>query len=191
MNKQIILASVSPRRKQIFKLLGLKFKVADSKYKEVMNQKMRHQDLVRFLALGKAKAAAKKYPRAVIVAADTVVSFKGKAIGKPKNPKQAFLMLKNFSGKAQEVITGLVVLDAASKQVITSLGTSKIYFKKLSDKDITTYVKSGEPYDKAGGYNLQGRGFALIEKIDGDFTNNLGLPMNLLYNALQKLGIKV
>ncbi len=175
----------------MFKLLKIKFKVVDSGYKEVVNPKLSHKELVQFLALGKAQATAKKYPKAVIVAADTMVSFKGKIIGKPKNKKDAEKMLKSFSGKAQELITGVAVLDASTKQVKVAVDKIKIYFKKLSDAEISAYVKSGEPFGKAGGYNLQGLGFNLIQKIEGDFTCALGLPMTIVFNALEKLEVEV
>jgi len=191
MHRQIILASKSPRRLQLFKLLKIKFKAVDSGYREVVNPRLSHKDLVRFLALGKATAAARKYPKAVIVAADTMVSFKGKIIGKPKSKKDAEKMLKSFSGKAQEVITGVAVLNASTKQVVTAVDKIKIYFKKLSDADISAYIKSGEPFGKAGGYNLQGLGFNLIKKIEGDFTCALGLPMTIVFNALEKLGVEI
>lgn len=175
----------------MFRLLKIKFRAADSGFKEVVDSKLSHKDLVTFLALGKATAAAKKYPKAIIIAADTMVSFRGKAIGKPKNKKEAVKMLKSFSGKAQEVITGVAVLDAQTRQVVTAVDKIKIYFKKLSAQDISSYVNSGEPFDKAGGYNLQGAGFELIQKIEGDFTCALGLPMSIVFNALEKLGVKM
>lgn len=184
MNKQIILASVSPRRAQLVKLLDLKFKIAGSGYKEIVDNRLSHEQLVKFLALGKAKAAAKKYPRDIIIAADTMVSFEGQIIGKPKSLKEAKKMLKNFSGKIQYLITGVVIMDAARNKIIQKSVKSKIYFKKLSHQDINNYVKIGKPLDKAGGYNLQGPGLNLIQKIQGDFTNNLGLPMNIVFNAL-------
>ncbi len=173
--RQIILASISPRRRQLFKLLGLKFKVADSKYKEVMRQDLSHEQLVKVLALGKAHSAAKRFPKAIIVAADIIVSFQGKAIGKPKSVKDAKNMLSNFSGKTHTDVTGVVVLDAASKQIISFINKTKITFKKLSKQSILDYIATGECFGKAGGYNLQGAGFNLIAKIDGDFTNGLGL----------------
>jgi septum formation protein len=191
MQRQIILASTSPRRKQLLKLLNIAFKAVDSGYEEIVNLKLSHRDLVKCLAVGKAHSAAKKYPKAIIVAADTMVSFRGKIIGKPKNRQEAEKMLKSFSGKAQEVITGFAVLDAKTKQVIAGGDKIKIYFKKLSSRDISAYIKSGEPFDKAGGYNLQGLGFNLIEKIEGDFTCALGLPMTAVFNALEKLGVKI
>lgn len=171
--------------------MGIKFKAVDSGYEEIVDPNLSHKDLVRFLAVGKAQAAAKKYPKAVIVAADTMVSFGGKAIGKPKNKQEAEKMLKNFSGKAQEVITGVAVLDAQTKQIITAVEKIKISFKKLSIQDISSYVNNSEPFDKAGGYNLQGLGFNLIQKIEGDFSRALGLPMTIVFNALEKMGVKV
>ena len=191
MRKEIILASTSPRRKQLMELLHIKYKVADSGYEEIIQKHLSHKQLVRFLALGKAKAAAKKYPRALIIAADTMVSFRGKAIGKPKNKAEAAAMLKSFSGKAQTLVTGVAVMDAASGKMLTKIITSKIYFKKLSDRDIQDYVCKANPFDKAGGYNLQGLGLSLIKKVQGDFTNNLGLPMGVVFNALQELGAEV
>jgi septum formation protein len=191
MTRQIILASKSPRRLQLFKLLKIKFKAADSGFKEVVNPRLSHKDLVQFLALGKAQAAAKKYPKAVIIAADTMVSFKGKVLGKPKNKKDAEKMLKSFSGKAQEVITGVAILDTSTKQVVVAVDKIKIYFKKLSDAEISAYVNSGQSLDKAGAYGPQNLGFNLIKRIEGDFTNILGLPMTTVFNALEKLGVKI
>lgn len=186
MAKQIILASTSPRRKQLFELLHIKHRVVDPGYEEIVHKNLSHKELVMFLALGKARAAAKKYPRAVIVAADTMVSFKGKIIGKPKNRAEAVAMLKSFSGKIQGLVTGWVVLDAASGKTIKGFARSKIYFKKLSDKVIYNYIAKADPYDKAGGYNLQGEGLNLVKKIQDDFTNCLGIPMEQVFNAIQK-----
>jgi septum formation protein len=191
MKRQIILASTSPRRLELFKLLNIEFKVVDSGYEEIVKNNLSHTELVKFLALGKAEAAAKKYPRALIVAADTMVSFRGEIIGKPKDKAEAIAMLKSFSGKVQILVTGVVVMDAASGKKVITVVTSKIYFKKLSERDILDYVRRANPYDKAGGYNLQGLGLNLIKKVEGDFTNNLGLPMGVVFNALQKLGVKI
>jgi septum formation protein len=191
MKRQIILASISPRRRELMNLLKIKFKAVDSGYTEVMHKHLSPKDLVRFLAVGKARAAAKKYPKAIIIAADTVVSFKGKAIGKPKNKQEVFKMLKSFSGQTQEVFTGAVVLDAANKAILTTVATSKIYFKALSQKEIFTYSKSGEAMDKAGGYGPLGKGMNLLKKIEGDYTTAIGLPMEFVFNALAKLDVEV
>lgn len=153
-----------------------------------MQKGLSHKKQVVFLAMGKAKTTAKKYPKAIIISADTMVLFKGKIIGKPKTETEAHKMLKDFSGKSQSILTGIVVLDAASKKMLIACVETKLLFKKLSDKDIFSYIKTDNPYDKAGGYNLQAGGLKLIKKIEGDFTNNLGLPMGFVFNALQELG---
>lgn len=173
------------------KLLKIKFKAVDSGYEEVMHKYMAHGELVKFLALGKARAAAKKYPKAVIIAADTIVSFRGKAIGKPKNRKEAFLMLKEFSGKTHSVFSGVAVLDARSKKVFSWHDTVKVTFKKLSAKEINNYLSFGQAMDKAGAYGPLGKGINLIEKIQGDITTDLGMPLGFVFNSLRKLGVKV
>src|SRR3989344_4169427 len=121
MSKQIILASISPRRRELMKLLKIKFKAVDSGYKEIVRKDLTHAELVKFLALGKAKAAAKKYPNAIIIAADTIISFKGKVVGKPKDKAQAYKILKSLSGTKHEVVTGAVVMDAGSKELLTTV----------------------------------------------------------------------
>ena len=175
----------------MFKLFGIKFKAIDSDYEEILQKHLTHEQQVVFLAIGKAKAAATKFPKAIVISADTMVLFGDKIIGKPKNIKDAERMLKSFSGKSQILMTGVAVLDSQSGQVLTHVEKSKLYFKKLTSADIAEYIKKGKPLDKAGGYNLQGYGFNLIQKIEGDFTNNLGLPMGVVYNFLQQLGIKI
>ena len=173
------------------KLLKIKFKVVDSGYTEVMHKHLSHNELVKFLALGKARAAAKRYPKAIIVAADTIVSFQGKAIGKPRDKSDAIKMLKSFSGKPQDAVTGVVVLDASSKKVLTAVVECKIYIKNLSFAEISAYLKSGQAYDKAGGYGPLGKGLNLIKKIKGDYTTAIGLPMEFVFNALRQLGVEV
>lgn len=189
--REIILASTSPRRKQLMRLLNIEFKVVDSGYEEIIHKHLSNEQLVKFLALGKARAAAKKYPKAIIIAADTMVVFGAKILGKPKNRAEAFSMLKSFSGNQQFVLTGVVVMDAASGKKFVSATKTKLYFKKLSNEAISSYVDSGEPFDKAGGYNLQGLGFNLIEKVEGSFTNCVGMPLEVVFNALERLGIAI
>lgn len=191
MKKEIVLASTSPRRRQVIELLGQKVLVVGSDYQEVVDPKLSHDNLVKFLALGKAQAVAKQHPKAVIISADTMVSFKGKIIGKPNNEQEATEMMQMFSGKSFKVITGTVVLDASTGKKVIGVTDIIITFKKLSTKQIAEYVKTKEPYDKAGGFNLQGGGFNLIAKINGDFTHGLGLPMTFVFNALKKLGVVI
>ena len=190
MIRQIILASTSPRRKQLVELMSIKFKAVDPGYEEVTLPGVPHEKMVKLLALGKAQAAAKKYPNAIIVAADTMVSFNGKVIGKPKDKKEAAEMLRSFSGKPQTIISALAILDAKTKKVFCEAEKFKAVFKKLSSKDISNYIATGEGVDRAGAYAFQGIGFNLIARMEGDFTTAVGLPMGLLYNGLKKFGVK-
>ena len=191
MKRQIILASISPRRRELMKLLKIKFKAVDSGFDEVINPGLSHGAMVKRLALSKARAAAKKYPSAIIIAADTVVSFTAKIIGKPKDKTDAFKMLKSFKNKSQDVVTGVVVMDAAKKKVFSATVKNKIYFKDLSGSEILEYINSGESLDKAGGYGPLGKGMNLIKKIEGDYTTCLGLPLEFVFNSLRKLNVEV
>lgn len=173
------------------KLLKIKFKAVDSGFDEKIDPHLSHPELVKQLALGKALAASKKYPNAIIIAADTMVSFKGKVIGKPKDKTDAIKMLKSFSGRKHFVYSGVVVMDAASAKIISGHDTTVVHFRKLSDKDITSYLKFGEAMDKAGGYGPLAKGLNLISKIEGDGTTQFGMPLMFVSNALLKLGVKV
>src|SRR5579864_2345197 len=176
MQRQIILASASPRRKQLLSLLAIKYKAVDSGFVEKIHHGITPEKLVNQLALGKAKAAAKKYPKAIIIAADTVVVHNGKAMGKPKSREEAIGMLKSFSGKSHFIISGLAIVDG--KKTLAASEKVKVYFKKLSTHDIIDYIETREPMDRAGAYALQDLGFNLIAKIEGDLTAAIGLPMN-------------
>lgn len=191
MNRQIILASTSPRRRELFKILHIPFKAVDSGYEEVEDPRLTPEQLVRFLAEGKARAAGERYPQAVIVAADTMVVFGGKALGKPKSKAQADRMLASFSGKSQQVITGAVVYDASKNRMKSTVVSSKVYFRNLTNQAILDYIETAEPFDKAGGYGPIAHGFNLLEKMKGDFTNIFGLPMGWIYNQLQKCDIHI
>lgn len=191
MNKQIILASTSPRRKHLLQLLNLKFKVIDSGFEEKIRPGVKVELMVKELALGKAKAAAKKHKSSLIIAADTVVSLNGKILGKPHTPQKAVYLLKALSNKVHYIFSGLAILDSATGQEYLASSKTKVYFKKLTDREIREYVASKEPLDRAGAYAIQGLGFGLIEKISGDLTNAIGLPMELVYNGLKKFGVKI
>ena len=132
-----------------------------------------------------------KYKNVVIIAADTFIVFKDKLLGKPHTPKEATKMLLMLNGKAHSVITGFTVLDTGSKKLVSRSIETKVYFKKLTQKEIKAYVSTKEPLDKAGAYAIQGLGAALIEKIDGDFLNVVGLPLSALTEILKKFGINV
>lgn len=189
--KKIILASASPRRKELLEKTGLKFRVVKSRYKEGVNRRLSPRQVAVSLSLGKAKAVAKKYKDTIIIAADTFIVFKGKILGKPKTAAKAKEMLRKMSGKLHSVITGFTILDTQKNKVVSQSVETKVYFKKLKPAEIDFYVKSKEPLDKAGAYAIQGLGPMLIEKIEGDYFNVVGLPIASLLEDLKKFGINV
>ena len=188
---EIILASKSPGRKQLFKKLGIKFKIDPSDYKEKMDLKLRPRELAKYLSRQKAEVVAKKYESAIIIAVDTFVAFKGKIIGKPHTEKEAKTMLKKLSGKVHSIITGFTIINTKNKKAISKSVETKVYFKKLTQKNIDSYVKTKEPLDKAGAYAIQGLGESLVDRIEGDYSNIAGLPLRALADNLEKFNIKI
>jgi len=189
--KKIILASASPRRKEILEITGLSFSVCDSEYEEDLDLPLKPHKLARFLSLKKAEAVAHQYRDAIIIAADTFIYFKNRLLGKPQSGEEAEKMLRLLNGKVHSVITGFTVMDTESDQVASRSEVTKVYFKKLTGEEIKAYVRSGEPLDKAGAYAVQGLGAVFIEKIDGDFFNVMGLPLCALTESLKKFGVHV
>jgi len=185
--RKIVLASKSPRRKRLLKLLGLKFSVRESDYEEDMSVSRDPYKLAKFLALEKARSVARYYNDAIIIAADTLIIFKGEFIGKPKDKKQAKQFLKNFSGQEHKVITGLALVDTKNKKTITDYGEAMVKCRFLSDDEIEDYLRSGKPLEAAGGYNMMDRGATLIESISGDYYSVIGLPINKVYVELKKM----
>src|SRR3989344_6149526 len=185
--RKIILASISPRRKFLMKKLGLKFKVAESGYREHHHKHLSPKTLVKFLALGKARKAALKYSNAIIIAADTLVEFRGMVLGKPKNRKDAKRTLLMLSGKTNYVLTSMAVIDASRNKIFSVVGKTKIVFKKLSKKIIDDYIKTGEPMDRAGAYALDASGIKFAQKVIGDMDSAIGLPVRDLRKILRKL----
>jgi len=189
--RKIILASASPRRKELLDKTGLKFRVVKSHYKEAINRRLSPRQVAVSLSIGKAKAVAKKYKDAIIIAADTFIVFKGKILGKPKTAAKAKEMLRKMSRKSHSVITGFTIIDTQKNKVMSQSAETKVYFKKLKPREIDFYVKSKESLDKAGAYAIQGLGTMLIKKVEGDYFNVVGLPIASLAENLKKFGINV
>lgn len=187
--KTIILASTSPRRKKLLRQVGLEFKVEASDFKENIKLKLEPRKLARLLSKGKAETVAKRHKNAIIVAADTIVVLQGKILGKPQTKREAIKMLKKLSSKAHLVITGFTIIDTQNNKSLSKTVVTKVFVKKLTNKEINTYVALKEPLDKAGAYAIQGKGAFLIKKIEGDFNNVVGLPIFTLVEALKKFGV--
>ncbi len=191
--KKIILASNSPRRKTLLSQIGLKFKVIPSNYQENMVSNLSPRELAKRLSRGKAEAVAKikNNRNSIIIAADTFVVFRNKVLGKPKNRQEARHMLHILSGRQHSVITGYTIIDTATLKIISRAIETKIYMRPYSEKEISAYLKTGEPFDKAGAYAIQGLGGNLIKKIEGDFFNVMGLPLFELIDDLKKIRVKI
>jgi septum formation protein len=186
--QKIVLASASPRRKEILGSLGVDFTVCVSDADE--NSDISDPEaLVRFLSLKKAENVIKKHPDAIVIGADTVVYLEGEGImGKPKNAADAHRMISALSGRVNEVYTGVTVADADNTE--TFAVKTLVSFKKLTEDEIREYVAKEECLDKAGAYAIQGMACVFIDRIEGDYFNVVGLPVSPLYDILKKKGVK-
>jgi septum formation protein len=191
MKKKIILASTSPRRHELARQMGLDFEITPSNYEEDMTIDLKPEKLAMTLAYGKAKEVAERIKRGVVLGVDTFIVFNGKKLGKPKSKADAFKMLKSFSGKTQEVYSGVALIDCETGKEIKDYEVAKVKFGKMSDAEIKKYIKTGEPMGKAGAYGIQGLGSLFVEKIDGSYTNVIGFPVRNIYNNLKKIGVDI
>ncbi|MCH5211266.1 MAG: septum formation inhibitor Maf [Oscillospiraceae bacterium] len=186
---EFILASASPRRKELLELMGLKFKVVVSDADETaVKQDIPVNLYVQELAMLKASATAKliiKNKNALVIAADTIVTLDGMILGKPCDKDEAMRMLKALAGRSHEVYTGYCVMRIRDGKIVCSSVRTEVKFKPLTEQKILSYIRTGEPMDKAGAYGIQGLGSMLIEKINGDYFNVVGLPVSSLSDTLQ------
>lgn len=186
--KQIILASSSPRRKALLEQAGLKFTIYPSDFEEVIDKKLTPTELAEKLSLEKAKTVYHKFPNSTVIAADTFVFCQKKILGKPKDKKNAKEMLHFLSDKSHEIITGFTIIDG--EKIITKSEKTFVKMKLISDKEMDEYISTDEPFGKAGAYAIQGLAKKFIAKIEGDLSNAIGLPVNLVLQELKKLGVK-
>ena len=171
----IILASQSPRRRELLTLAGIEYKVIVSDCDETIKENISPENAVKTLSERKAMAVFENNRDAVIIAADTVVAIEDKILGKPKDTEDAINMLKLLSGKKHQVSTGVCIISNDKKD--TFAVTSQVEFYKLTQREIEEYVSTGEPMDKAGAYGIQGKGALLVKGISGDYFNIVGLPL--------------
>ena len=186
----IVLASASPRRRELLLGLGLPFEVAAADIDEEAVTASTPQALVKKLTLEKARAVAKIRPAALVIGADTVVYKNGRIFGKPKNAAEAQNMLRALSGGTHTVATGIALVSPDGE--IDDVVTANVTFKALTEGQIARYIATGEPFDKAGGYGIQGRAAAMIREITGDYYTVMGLPVCRLGELLaEHFGIEV
>lgn len=189
---KVILASASPRRKELLENMGVEFEIITSNIEEVRNEKLSLGKQIEDLAFQKANAVFKTTTGdRLVIGSDTIVCLGKQIFGKPKNEAEGREMLSSLSGKSHKVITGLCVL-VDRNGVVTEYKdhhTAKIYFRKISSEEIDKYIKTNEYADKAGAYAIQGKSSVFIDKIKGNYFSVVGLPIHLLYDILRKENI--
>ena len=179
---RIVLASESPRRKELLALMGLEFTAVASNIEEQPPKNGSMDEMVMALALQKSRAVAAAYPNDCVIGADTMVSLDGEALGKPHTPENAKAYLGRMQGRKHTVYTGVAVLTNSREDVRSCMTT--VTFLPMSKAEIDWYVSTGEPLDKAGAYGVQGLGSIFVERIEGNYFNVIGMPLPLLYRML-------
>ena len=186
----IILASASPRRRELMGLLRIPFEVIPSEYEEQMPAT--HADvpeLAQHLASEKARDVARKYPERLVIGSDTIVALDGRVYGKPRDPEDAVRMLMELSGRTHQVVTAVAL--GRGEEIRSMSVTTEVTFRPLDETEIRSYVATGEPLDKAGAYGIQYYGVLLIAGIRGDYTNVVGFPLPTVVELLRAEGISI
>ena len=191
MERTLVLASSSPRRRELMQMLGFRnLIVCPAVGEEYPPEGAGPEEIVGALSLSKAREVLEKSPDdALVIAADTIVWLDGRALGKPHSEEEAASMLRSLSGRSHEVYTGVTLMDREGSQTETE--RSVVFFRELSDDEIRRYIDCGEPMDKAGAYGAQSRGALFVRRIEGDFFNVMGLPLCLLGQMLAAKGVTV
>jgi len=189
---RLILASASPRRRELLRMLGLDFEILVSNAEESKGELPDSPgEQVMELAARKAGEIAGLHPDALVIAADTIVVAEKQILGKPGDEEDARRMLSFLSGRWHEVYTGVALVKAAEKKRLVDYERTRVKFRPLSREEIDRYIRSGEPMDKAGAYGIQGLGAVLVERIEGCYFNVVGLPLAKLALMLKKFGLEV
>lgn len=185
LKEKLLLASASPRRAEILRAVGWQFETWAANIDETMRAGEKAEDAVQRLALGKAEAAARQHPNALVLAADTTVVVDSQILEKPEDDADARRMLQLLSGRWHDVLTG-VALARGDKRAVAYERT-EVRFSEMSAEEIDWYIQSNEPMDKAGAYAIQGRASLFIEEIRGDYWNIVGLPVRLVYKLVREV----
>ena len=193
---ELILASASPRRRQLMETLGLPFRIIPAPGPEVPPDEAEAGRTAWYLSQQKARQVAEAHPEALVIGADTVVGVNGMILGKPRDEADARRMLRLLSGREHQVYTGVSLVRYGVYPTVqsyndTRMAVTKVFFRELTDAEIDSYVATGEPMDKAGAYGYQGRAGLFVERIEGDYYNVVGLPLCLLGQMLSEAGVKL
>ncbi|MGB4758433.1 MAG: Maf family protein [Candidatus Saccharimonadales bacterium] len=187
-SKKIILASQSPRRRDLLTQMGLQFETIPSNYEEKLDDRPA-EELAIELALGKAQDIARRYPDAYVIGSDTIVTVSGHHLEKPLDAAMAFAMLQEQAGKLTTVTTGVVIVCQNENLILKDCEVTQVFFKPYDSAAVAAYVATGDSLDKAGAYGIQSGAAPLIDHIKGQLDNVIGLPTQLVFTMLQQLGI--
>lgn len=182
-NHKLVLASASPRRKELLAMLELPFEIVTSDVVETSVQATTMREYVKGVALLKTRDVAMKMPSATVIGADTIVVFDNELLHKPRTHEEATSHLTRLSGKRHAVMTAVAIIEPCGQET-TFVEETTVIFRKLSQELIEAYVDSGDSFDKAGGYGIQTAGTLLVERIEGDYNNVVGLPLAALFAQL-------
>ncbi|MDG0817070.1 Maf family protein [Bdellovibrio svalbardensis] len=190
-NQKLILASESPRRRQLLAEAGFSFDVVSVKVSEIPDKNLNVNDQILDIARRKARQSyadlkASRSDEFIVLSADTEVIWEGAPLGKPQDRNDAYRILKLLSGNVHEVLTAVCMISSPSGRELSQVETTKIFFKNLTDNEIWTYIDTKEPMDKAGAYGIQGLGGKFVEKYEGPFDNVVGLPISVVRDLLAK-----
>ncbi|MDB6016366.1 MAG: septum formation inhibitor Maf [Pedosphaera sp.] len=180
----LILASTSPRRLELLRGLGVEFQVVPSDAVEIHNEELTAQEVSQVNAYRKARAVAKKFPDALVLGADTLVTLDTALFGKPANLEDAYRMLKQLQGKTHQVVTGVCLMQLRSHQQRIFVESTDVTFRPLEAKEIKSYLAKINPLDKAGAYAIQEHGAEIVREVSGSYSNVVGLPVERLQEAL-------
>ena len=183
-NFRLILASGSPRRRDLLARMGYTFEILVPDVDEHVKGPAR--EVVGVLSLRKAEAAAEQLSDGIVIASDTLVSLNGEALGKPADAADARRMLRELSGNTHEVFTGVTLIDAATGRAESRVVRTGVRFRTLGDEEISAYIRTGEPMDKAGAYAIQGGAHGFVEALDGSYENVIGFPVEDVRELLEK-----
>lgn len=193
---ELILASKSPRRKLILEEAGYQFRIIPIEVSEILNKNLNLADQISDCARQKAEAAAEvlnvlESQNILILGADTVVVFQNKVLGKPKNHQEALFILNQLSGQVHTVTTGFCLFDLREKHLVLGHESTEVKFKKLSEKQILDYIATGDCFDKAGAYGIQGEAGAFVDTISGSYLNVVGLPIEKITKTFTEHGWQI
>ena len=185
MKSSFILASKSPRRKELLKLLDIDFTIKASDICEDLKEGLSNEEIVMDLAFQKAEDILTRNPNSIVLGFDTLVILDGVPLGKPTDRLEAFRMIQSLSGRKHRVLTGCAILGKEIEDIFYDF--ADVYFNEMSEEEINEYLDTDEPYDKAGAYGIQGYGARYIQKIEGDYYSVMGVPLQKIYKKLRDL----